>query len=254
MNKDDFSAIWLCFNLHLGTNSDGASASFICSSYSASAKDLSRCREIRSRNDFHQLWNRDIRVLANSKYSVNDFSQLMWRDICCHPYCDTGSTVYKQVWKTCRQYDWFSFRSIVVILVVNGVFIDVPKNLHGNFRHSCLGVTHCCRCVPIDRSEVSMPIYKHVPEVEVLRHTYHRVVNGGVTMRVILPDYFPYDTGGFLVGLIRCHAQIVHCIQNTAMNWFQSVPYIRQGTGYNYTHGIVKERCSHFLTDIYLFY
>ncbi len=57
-----------------------------------------------------------------------------------------------------------------------------------------LGVAHGSRVVAVDGAEVALPVDQHVAQAEVLRHTHHGVVDGGVAVRMVLAQHLADDT------------------------------------------------------------
>ena len=69
-------------------------------------------------------------------------------------------------------------------------------------------------------------------------------------MGVILTEHLTHDACALLVRFVAGVTDAHHSIQYTAMNWFESVTHIREGTGHNHRHGIVDVRGLHFLLNV----
>jgi hypothetical protein len=61
---------------------------------------------------------------------------------------------------------------------------------------------------------------------------------------------FTHDTGRFFGGAVGAQPHIVHTVQDTAVNGFQAVAGIRQGTRYDDGHSVIEIRLLHLLVDI----
>ena len=59
-----------------------------------------RCGEVRTLDMLHKIGNSCIGVIHKMDSTVNYLSKVMGRNICCHTYSDTYSTVYKKVRKS----------------------------------------------------------------------------------------------------------------------------------------------------------
>ena len=114
------------------------------------------------------------------------------------------------------------------------------------------GITHGCRRVAILVAKVTLAVYQQVAHVPVLRHTYHGVVNGSISVRVILTHYFTHNTGAFLVRFPVIKTQFVHGVKHPAVYRLQSIAHIGQGTAYYYRHRIIDVGRFHLLLNIYL--
>ena len=96
-----------------------------------------------------------------------------------------------------------------------------------------------------------MTIHQHITHGEILRHTHHGLINGGITVGVIFTHGIADDTGGFTIALVRVQIHFVHGIQDTTLNGLQAVAGIGQCTGNDHAHGIVDVAFLHFLVNIY---
>jgi hypothetical protein len=63
-----------------------------------------------------------------------------------------------------------------------------------------------------------LTINQHVTQGEILRHTNDGVVNGGVTVRMVLTDHVTDDTGRLLVRPVPVVIELMHREQNTTVN------------------------------------
>ena len=85
---------------------------------------------------------------------------------------------------------------------------------------------------------------------EVLRHTHHGIVNGRVSVWVILTHNFTDGPCGLFMRFIRGNTGFVHSIENAAVHWFKSVTHIRKCTGNDDGHGVLQERRAHFVGHV----
>ena len=70
-------------------------------------------------------------------------------------------------------------------------------------------------------------------------------------MRVIFTHSITDDTGTLTVGLIRLVVELYHGVEYTALYGLKSVTNIRQGTGSDYTHGVINVILLHGLFHVY---
>ena len=148
---------------------------------------------------------------------MNDIPQIVRRNICCHTDRNTCRSVYQKVRVARRKYGRFFFCFIKVRGKVNGIFVDVPNHLHGNFRKPCLCVSHGGSTVSIHRTKVTMSVDKWISGRPWLRHVDKCPVNGAVPMRMVFTHRIPDNTRTFTMWLVRCITQFDHGIQDTPL-------------------------------------
>ena len=189
--------------------------------------------EVRSFNVLHQSVDIDVRIVYVRTASVNYFTKVMGWNVSCHTNGDTVCTIYKEVWYFCRHDRWFKQGIIEVAHHINRVFIQVVHDVLAHLCKSALRITHGCRRVSIDGSEVSLPIYEHITHVPVLSHANQGSIYGTVAMGVILTKYFTNDTRTFLIRAGACVADSKHTVKDASVYWLESVANIGESTGYN---------------------
>ena len=174
-------------NIDFRADSDRTASGFVSLFDAGTADDIAACREIRSFDIFiHQFDDRDVRIFHYRNDRVDRFTEVMRCHICCHTDSNTHRTVYEQVREFRRQDYRFFKTGIVVIFPVDGFLTDILDHLHGDLRHSGFGVTVSSCFITIDGTKVTMTVYQRISVGEVLSHTDHRIVSGGITMRMIL--------------------------------------------------------------------
>ena len=191
-------------NFYFGTGTDIYLAATGTVSFFNTATTVNDCRrrEVRPRDVFHQPFNADVFIIDIRQTTVDDFRQVVRRDVGCHTYGDTGRTVHQQV----RNFGWHDvgnfFRAVIVINEIDRLFFEIGHQFMGNFRQTDFRITHCRRRVAVDGTEVTLTVYQHVTQREWLRHTDDRVINRQVTMGMVFTDYVTNDTGRFFIGFV----------------------------------------------------
>ena len=227
-----------------------STAGAVCFVDSCSSEDHASGREIRSFYDLEQFLNIGAAVLFylvidDLYHGIYDFAQIMRRYVGCHTYGDTCCSVYQKIRKARRKYDRLFLRLIKVWHEIHGIFVDVRKHFHGNLTETRLCVSHGSGSVAIDRTKVSMTVYKRISRRPVLCHIYECSVNRAVTVRVIFTHGITDDTGAFSMWLIRTVVQFYHGIQHSSLYRLQTVSYIRQRAGRDNAHGVINVRGFH---------
>ena len=193
---------------------------------SARAVDIAGGREIGPRNTLHQLFDLDVRLIDHQDAGIDDFAQIMRRDIGRHADGDAGGTVDQQVRHPCRQDDGFVFRLVVVRQVVDGFLFQVRQQLVRYLRHAYFGITHGRRRIAIDGTEVTLAVDQHVTHGEGLRHAHDGVINRGIAVRVIFTDDVTDHARRFLVGFIEIIAEHAHGVEDASMHGLETIAHI----------------------------
>ena len=94
--------------------------------------------------------------------------------------------------------------------------------------------------IVIDRTEVALAVDQGVAEGEGLGHAYHGVIDGLVGVGMILTEYFADDAGGLAMRLVGAHTEIVHCVEDAALDGFEAVAGVGEGAGDDHAHRVVE--------------
>ena len=174
----------------------------------------------------HQVVDRTVRIdreLANAR---RDLPQVVGRNIRAHPHGDAARPVDQEVGNAPGEHDRLLPLSVEVVDVVDGAEVDVLQQLRGYGIETGLGVAVGRGRVAVDRAEVALPIDQGVPQREVLHHAHHGVVDRRIAMRVVFAQDVSDDGRALLVGTVGRQRQLVHRVENAAMDRLQSVSNI----------------------------
>ena len=150
--------------------------------------------EIRATHVPHQIVDRNIVVINNFNRCINQFAQVMRRNIGRHTDRDTNLAVEQQVWQFRWQHNRLALRTVKVITKINRFFFDIYQHIVGWFSHAGLGVTHRRWLVAVHRTKVTLALNKRIAERPPLRQTHHRVINRRVAVRVIFTHHVTNNT------------------------------------------------------------
>ena len=150
-----------------------------------SAHDFSTCREIRSLYFCHQFFQTGFRVIDEHDTAVDDFAQVMGRDVRRHADSNASRTIDQQIRDLGRQDRRFLKRTIIVRHEIDGILVDIFQHFTCNFSHADFCITHSCRRVAIDRTEVAMTIYQWIPGRKILGQADGCIVYRTITMGMI---------------------------------------------------------------------
>ena len=116
----------------------------------------------------------------------------------------------------------------------------------GDSIKSTLSVSHGCWRITVDGSEIALPIHERITKGEFLSHTDHGIVNGLITVGVILTHHLTNGTSGFAEFLLSGVPALIHTVEHTAVNRFESITCIRECSPDDHGHGVVDVRIFHF--------
>ena len=139
---------------------------------------------------------------------------------------------------------------VVVRDEIDGLSINVGKQLRGDAGHADFGIPHGGGRVAINRAKVSLAVNERIAQREILRHTDERVIDSRISVRVVFANHVAHDTGRFLIWTIPFIPKVVHSVQDAAMDRLQPVTDIGQRSTNNHTHGVVHIGLPHLLLDI----
>ncbi len=128
--------------------------------------------------------------------------------------------------------------------------LDVRQHLHRHRPEPHLSIPVGRSTVAIDGAEVALTVDHRVAQREVLDHAHECVVDGHVTVRVILAQNLTDYRGALLVRPVGRQPQLVHRVEHPAMHRLQPVADIWKGPLHDYAHRIVDEGLPHLVFEI----
>ena len=118
--------------------------------------------------------------------------------------------------------------AVVVVLEVDGVFVDVAHHLERERSHLGLGVPRGGRAVVAGRAEVALAERERVAQAPRLHEAHERVVDRGVAVRVELAHDVADDAGALRERLVGAVAAVVHRVDDAAVHGLEAVAHIGQ--------------------------
>ena len=170
----------------------------------------------------------DVRIVDVCADGGSHFPQVVRRHVGCHTYCNTCGSVTKEEREFGREDCRLLHGLVEVGDHIHSLFVDILHHLLGKLCHLGLGVS-VGRCrVAGNGTEVSLWGYDCVALCKVLSQADQCVVDRCIAMGVVLTQHIA-DYLGTLTGRPAVHQmQLVHCVQDTAVNRLKTVPHIRQ--------------------------
>ena len=228
------------FDMGFGAYLDAAAAGFISVDDPFFAENGSARREVRRLDVVHDVGQRRLGIVDEVDQRGDDFTGVVRGNVGRHTDGDTGRAVDQQVRHTRRQNLGLLRRRVVVVDHVDGIFVQVHQEFAGIFGHTRFGITHRCRVVTVDGTEVPLAVDQRHAHGEGLGHPYQCVVDRRVAVRVVLTDDVPDDTGGFFVFRARREVEFVHGVKDAPVDRLEAVAHVRQCPSDDDAHGVVE--------------
>ena len=206
--------------------------------------------EVRPGDVLHQVVDGKGVVVDQRQAGVDHLHHVVGRDIGGHAHGDARGAVDQQVGHLGGQHVRDALGAVVVVDPVDRLLLKVGQELMGQARHAHLGVAHGRGAVAIDGAEVALAVDQHVTHGEVLGHAHDGVVDGTVTVGVVLTDDIAHHAGGLLVGLVPVVAELVHGEQHAPVHRLEAIAHIRQRPADDHAHRVIEVRLLEFVLDV----
>jgi len=238
------------FNGDLGAHEEASAAGLVGVGDAAAAVEEATGGEVGTLHVLHNFKKTGSGVVDHLDGGVEDFGEIVWRDVGRHADGDAGRTVDDEV-RDARGEDGGLRGGLVVVgHEVDRVEVDVGEHLAGDPGHAGFGVTHGGGGITVDGAEVTLAIDHGVAEREGLRKANHGVVDSGVAVRMVLAHGVADDLGALGVLLVEVQAHLMHGKEDAAMHGLEAVADIGQSAADDDRHGVVEVRAAHLLFNV----
>ena len=215
------------FKVGAGANHHPATAGAIALPHTRDAVDGGAGGKIGSRHQLNQLIDARLGAPQQKQTGVDDFTQVMRRNVGGHAHGNARRAIDQQVGNPCWQNRGLEFLAVVIRLKIHGFTVDVGEHFAGELVEPALGVTHGGGVVAVNRPEVALPVHQWVTQRKILRHANQRVVDGAVAVRVKLTHHLTHHPRALHIGPIPDVVGLVHGIKHAPVHGLQPVPHIR---------------------------
>ena len=200
-------------------------------------------------DELEQALGRRLGVINQMHGRINCLFQVVRGDIGRHTDRNTKSAVQEEIRRGCREDIRLLPSRIVVGAPRDSLLLQILEELVSEPAHLGLGVAHRRRRIAVDRAEIALPQNQGVAVRKFLRHLGHRVVDGGIAVRVVLAEDFTDHSCTFAKFRARHEAHITHRVEDAAVDGLQTVSHIRQGARRDDRHRVVEIRDAHLGDD-----
>ena len=213
----DHDAVVLRLDSRAGAHVDLTSARGVRVADAARAVDNAVGGEIGTLDIHQNLVERAIGVIHTVDRTVNDLTEIVRGNIGRHTDGDTDRAVDKHVREARGKHRGLVARVVEVAGHRNDLFFNVGEHIIGDLRHSRLGITVSGGTVTVDVTEVTVTLDQGITQGEGLRHSYHRLINGGVAVRMVATKHVTDRRCRLTEGLVIGEVILVHSVENTAL-------------------------------------
>src|SRR5919112_2010856 len=183
-----------------------------------------------------------VRVVYQGYRRVDDLAEVVGWDLGGHTHRDAIRPVDEQVGEPRRQ-DLGLLQALVEVRnEIHRVGIYVPQHLSRHAGEPGFCVPHRARWIAVHAPEVTLAVHERVSEGEVLGHACQRVVDRLVPVRVVLAHDVSNHRRALAVRPVGLQAEILHSVENAAVDGLQAVSRVGQGARDYHAHGVGKER------------
>ena len=175
-----------------------------------------------------QCLDRRGRIVDQLQQRRAQFAGIVRRDAGRHADGDAGGAVGEQVRKPRRQNDRLVVLAVIGRAEIDGALVDAVEHRLRHRRQPALGVAHRRGVIAVDIAEIPLTVDQRVALRKILGEADQRVIDRQLAMRVELADYVADDASAFLVARGRVEAQLLHRMQNPAMDRLQPIAHIGQ--------------------------
>ena len=237
-------------HVHLGAHGDRAAARLVGFADALGAHDDAARGEVGAREHGHKVVDRRIGVVDHHAHGVGDLAEVMRRDVGGHADGDARAAVDQQVGEARGKHRRLGERLVVVGLEIDRLLVEIGQQLHGRAREAALGVTHGRGAVAVDVAEVAVAVDEREAHGPILRHADHRVVDGGIAVRVVLAHDFADRPRGLLVRAVGRDARLGHGVEDAAVHRLEAVAHVGQCAGHDDRHRVLEEGGLHLLPHV----
>src|SRR6266542_2574981 len=177
----------------------------------------------------------------------HDLGEAVRRNVGGHSDGDSARAIDEQVGNAGWEHQRLLLGIVEIGCDIDGVLFDVGEQLRRDAREATLGVAVGGRWIAVDGAEITLPVDEHVPHGEVLRHANERVVDRSIAMGVVFAEDLAHDFRALLVRLRCREPELVHRVQDAAVDGLEAIARVGNGAPDDDAHRIVEIRRTHLV-------
>ena len=183
-------------------------------------------------------------------HALGDLTQIVGRNVGGHTHRNTGRTVDQEVGEAGGQNGRFLCLAVIVGDEIDRVLVDIADHLHGQGRHAALRVPHGGGRIVAGGAEVALSVDQGVTHGPGLGQSHNRVVDGRVTVGVVLTHHVAYNAGALVVSPVGAVTAVVHGVDDPPVHRLHAITDIGECTLHNHGEGVGEVGLSHLLLQV----
>ena len=254
-NDDGFAVLGHRLDLRLAPDDHRTSAGreglpdAVAAQYHAAGREIGTLHMV-----FDQLANGEVRVVDQRAAGVDDFAEIVRRNVGRHADGNAARAVDQEVRELRRQHRRFPDAVIVVGLEIDRILVDVLQQMVRRTRQPGFGVAHGRRPVAVHGAEIALTVYERQAHGEILGHADQRIVDRRIAVRVVFAHDVADDSGRLAERPVVVVAALLHGVKNPAVDRLQAVANIGQRPADDHAHGVIEVGRAHLVFDGDRFY
>ena len=228
---------------------DGAAAGAVGLVDAGPAHDQGAGREIRPRQQLHDVFERGVGIGDQRQAGVDHLAQIVRRNVGRHADCNAAGAVDEEVGIARGQDDRLVPRFVVIVLEIDRVAVDIVEQRLRRLREPRLGVAHGRRRIAVHRAEIALAVDQRQAHGEGLGHAHQRIVDRLVAVGMVFAHHVADDQGGLAVRLVAGVAALAHGVENAPVDRLEAVAHVRNRPGHDHAHGVIEVGALHLLFD-----
>ena len=153
-----FAISFQLFHPGFAAHFHAAATSLEILSNSSDAQDRTAGWKVRPLHEFPQLIERNVRVVDLRANPIDHFAKIVRRNVRRHADGNTGAAIHQKIRKRARKNRRLGPGLVVIRNEIDRVLLHVGHERSAEMRHARFGVTHCCRRIAFDRTEISLTV------------------------------------------------------------------------------------------------
>ncbi len=206
--------------------------------------------KVRPRNEAHEVGDGGLWLVDEVQGAVDDFAHVVRRHVGGHSHRDARAPVHQEIRKARRQDERLGCGVVEVRPEVDGLLVDVGEHRLGELGHAAFGVAVGGGRISVDAPEVSLTVDEQVPHVPRLGEPHQRVIDGGVSMGVVLLEDLPHHTRALAVLAVVQESLVLHGVEDASVHGLQPVPHVGERAPDDDRHRVVEVAAPHLVLDV----
>ena len=194
----------------LGAHHEAAAAGAVGLEDSGAAVNDSGGREVGALHEFQNFGELRVGIVHQRDGGVDDLGEIVRRNFCGHADGDSVGAVDQKIGNARGQNVRLDFAAVVVVVEIDGLFVEIFEQRGGNRSELGFGVTIGGGRISVDGAEISLPKNQRIAQAPGLRQPNQRVINREVAVRMVLAHDFADDAGALARSLIRLQPHLRH--------------------------------------------